>query len=89
MDHTVTRVSRNIRDMSRITSIQQQTLLEAAVRFGLHMLSQLSQDALDRVSDSITLHDGETDTTLALSILASQVAMWARRCGLRDIPQED
>ena len=64
-DHTVTRVSRNIRDMSRITSIQQQTLLEAAVRFGLHMLSQLSQDALDRVSDSITLHDGEMDTTLA------------------------
>ena len=75
VDHTVTRVSRNIRDMSRITSIQQQTLLEAAVRFGLNMLSQLSQDALDRVSDSITLHDGKTDTTLALSILASQVAM--------------
>ena len=64
-DHTVTRVSRNIRDMSRITSVQQQTILEAAVRFRLHMLSQLSQDALDRVSDSITLHDGEMDTTLA------------------------
>jgi len=53
------------------------------------MLSQLSQDALDRVSDSITLHDREMDTTLALSILASKVAMYARRRGLRDILQED